>query len=153
MGKASKWLRNLFTGKKAKEKGGDSNPDLLTENIFSSVPATATKEKRWSFRRSVGAAKELNFTEQSFSEPCHGLLDSEIDQKRRAMAVAVATAAAAEAAVMAAQAAAAVVRLTTTAHGRTTRAIEDAAAIKIQSFFRSYLVLTYKNGFQFTVLN
>ncbi|PKU79375.1 uncharacterized protein LOC110092383 [Dendrobium catenatum] len=139
MGKARKWLRNFFAGKKAKEKGGDSTPNWPTENRFSPVPDTATKEKRWSFRRSMGASKDLNSTEASFSEPCHGLSDSEFDQKRHAMAVAVATAAAAEAAVVAAQAAAAVVRLTSKANDRTTRAIEEKSAIKIQSFFRSYL--------------
>ncbi|KAL0925852.1 hypothetical protein M5K25_004223 [Dendrobium thyrsiflorum] len=139
MGKARKWLRNFFAGKKAKEKGGDSTPNWPTESRFSPVPDTATKEKRWSFRRSMGATNDLNSTEPSFSEPCHGLLDSEFDQKRHAMAVAVATAAAAEAAVVAAQAAAAVVRLTTKTNDRTTRAIEETSAIKIQSFFRSYL--------------
>ncbi|XP_020586012.1 uncharacterized protein LOC110028489 [Phalaenopsis equestris] len=130
MGKTSTWLRNIFTGKKSKEKSGDSNPDWNTEKRFASVPAVAAaKEKRWSFRRSVGATKEFNSNsaEQSLSEACgHGLMEFEIDQKRRAMAVA-------------AHAAAAVVRLTATVNDRTNRAMEEASAIKIQSFFRSYL--------------
>ncbi|PSS16006.1 Protein IQ-DOMAIN like [Actinidia chinensis var. chinensis] len=57
------------------------------------------------------------------------------------MAVAVATAAAADAAVAAAQAAAAVIRLTAVTGGCGGRgiAIEEAAAIKMQSNFRAYL--------------
>ncbi|KAL0924694.1 hypothetical protein M5K25_005544 [Dendrobium thyrsiflorum] len=142
MGKASKWLRGLLIGKKEKEKekvkAGNLTIGLTAENR--SVPATKEK-RRWSFRRSVGTAKDLNSTEPRISVPCRELLfDSEIDQKRQAMVVAVATAAAADAAVAAAQAAAAVVRLTAVANGRKTRfAFEEAAAVRIQSVFRSYL--------------
>lgn len=64
----------------------------------------------------------------------------ENDQKTHAIAVAVATAAAADAAVAAAHAAAAVVRLTAIRNGRAMRVVKESAAIKIQSFFRSYLV-------------
>lgn len=56
--------------------------------------------------------------------------------------MAAATAAAADAAVAAAQAAAAVIRLTSVAAGRAS-AVEEAAAVKIQSVFRSYLVRDY----------
>lgn len=64
------------------------------------------------------------------------------------MAVAVATAAAADDALAAAQAAAAVVQLTAISNGgRTSKAVDEAAAIKNQSYFRSYLVL-YPSYFQ-----
>ncbi|XP_020687504.1 protein IQ-DOMAIN 14-like [Dendrobium catenatum] len=143
MGKASKWLRGLLIGKKEKEKvkGGNLTMGLTAENRSASVAVPATKEKRrWSFRRSAGAAKDLNSAEPRISVPCRELFDSEIDQKRQAMVVAVATAAAADAAVAAAHAAAAVVRLTAVANGRKTRAaFEEAAAVRIQSVFRSYL--------------
>lgn len=62
------------------------------------------------------------------------------EQKKHALAVAAATAAVADATAAAAQAAAAVIRLTAAVNGKAT-ATEEAAAIKIQSFFRSYLVL------------
>ncbi|KAK8959904.1 Protein IQ-DOMAIN 31 [Platanthera guangdongensis] len=114
MRKASKWLKSLLKGNKEKEKD-------------------PTKEKmRWSFRISAGSAKNSNSMEPNVSE-------SKIDQKTHAMAVAVAAAAAADAAVAAAEAAADVVRLTTIRNNGTTRAAKEAAAIKIQSFFRSYL--------------
>uniref|UniRef100_R7W737 DUF4005 domain-containing protein n=1 Tax=Aegilops tauschii TaxID=37682 RepID=R7W737_AEGTA len=62
-------------------------------------------------------------------------------ERRWSIAVAIATAAAAEAAVAAKQAAAAVVRYAASAPGskRAVIGIEEAAAIKIQSVFRSYL--------------
>lgn len=114
MGKASKWLRSLLKGNKEKEKD-------------------PPKEKtRWSFRISSGSAKNSNSMEPNVSE-------YENDQKTHAIAVAVATAAAADAAVAAAHAAAAVVRLTAIRNGRAMRVVKESAAIKIQSFFRSYL--------------
>ena len=58
------------------------------------------------------------------------------------MAVAAATAVAADAAVAAAQAVAAVIRLTSTSNA-TSKSIEEAAAIKIQSSFRSHLVFHF----------
>lgn len=64
--------------------------------------------------------------------------DIQNEQKKHAMAVAAATAAAADAAVAAAQAVAVVISLTSASNG-TSKSIEEAAAIKIQSVFRSYL--------------
>ena len=65
-----------------------------------------------------------------------GYSDLDMDQKRQIAATAAATAAAEDAAVAAEQAAAAVIRLT----NRATETVEEAAATKIQSIFRSYLV-------------
>ncbi|XP_010259131.1 PREDICTED: protein IQ-DOMAIN 14-like isoform X2 [Nelumbo nucifera] len=154
MGKTSKWIRSFLTGKKDKEKQREKGKgkvntkqlsSLPTENPTTpiTVPPTTPKEKRrWSFRRSTASAaapKDLNFMEPvAASAPAiQAILESEIEQKKHAMAVAAATAAAADAAVAAAQAAAAVIRLT----AATTRpnAVEEAAAIKIQAVFRSYL--------------
>ncbi|EFJ09364.1 hypothetical protein SELMODRAFT_428081 [Selaginella moellendorffii] len=70
----------------------------------------------------------------------NSVLQTEDEQSKHAMAVAVATAAAAEAAVAAAQAAAAVVRLTggrPSVHGGKPK--EEWAAVKIQTAFRGYL--------------
>ncbi|WOL03131.1 protein IQ-DOMAIN 14 [Canna indica] len=144
MGKTGKWLRRFLTGKKdeKKEKSDDSlySPILLTKSQSSSTSVPAPKEKkRWSFRRSADSRKSSNSPELSISLPVHGLLEAEMNQKRHAMAVAVATAAAADAAVAAAQAAVAAMRLTSGATRAKASAIEEAAAIRIQSAFRAYL--------------
>jgi hypothetical protein len=149
MGKTSKWLRSILTGKKDKEKlQSNQNSSIVIETNPTtpiSIPQTTPKEKRrWSFRRSsatAAASKDLNSTEPiaTMSPVVQTMLDTENEQKRHAMAMAAATAAATDAAVAAAQAAAAVIRLTAAANGRAS-AIEEAAATKIQSVFRSYLV-------------
>lgn len=143
MGKTSKWLRSFLTGKKEKEKEKNIISNKATElpgGTPVSIP-TLKEKRRWSFRRSA-AAKDLNSQDLVENSSPFGLRDVDLDQKRHAMAVAVATAAAADAAVAAAQAAAAVIRLTSKTNGRTS-SIEEAAAIKIQSVFRSYLVHYY----------
>ncbi|MED6108156.1 IQ-domain [Stylosanthes scabra] len=162
MGKAGKWLRNFLTGKKEREKekvkdkcgGGSSATNLNssngTENPTTPNSTTPKEKRRWSFRRSSATntstpttpSKELNFAEPNVtaSQTPQAAASTDIplddEQKKHAMAVAAATAAAADAAVAAAQAAAAVIRLTSGSNGT---AAEEAAAIKIQSVFRSYL--------------
>ncbi|RDX57643.1 Protein IQ-DOMAIN 1, partial [Mucuna pruriens] len=160
MGKTSKWLRNLLTGKKDKEKEKEkSNTNLNsssngTENSTTPSSTTPKEKKRWSFRRSSASAtatatttptttttsKELNFVEPNVtaSQTVKTDTDNQDEQMKHAMAVAAATAAAADAAVAAAQAVAAVIRLTSASNG-TSKSIEEAAAIKIQSVFRSHL--------------
>lgn len=150
MGKTSKWIRNLLTGKKDKDKNSNTSNNhynsVATENQATpiSIPPTTPKEKRrWSFRRSSATGP----TSQKDSEgiavtppPVNAAVaEAENEQKKHAVAIAVATAAAAEAAVAAAQAAAAMIHL----GGIDTvlpSAVEEAAATKIQSVFRSYLV-------------
>ncbi|KAG5236619.1 protein IQ-DOMAIN [Salix suchowensis] len=142
MGKPGKWLRSFLTGKKDKEKGTRNSTPSIENSVtpISIPPATAKEKRRWSFRRSsatAAAPKDSNYTEPvATTQPAavQGPFDSENEQKIHAMAMA----AAADAAVAAAQAAAAVIRLNA-ATSRRASAIEEAAAIKIQSVFRSYL--------------
>ncbi|KAJ6430099.1 hypothetical protein OIU84_021496 [Salix udensis] len=145
MGKPGKWLKSFWTGKKDKETKGSAqqNSTPVIENPATpiSIPPSTPKEKRrWSFRRSsatAAAPKDSNSSEPSASpQPAavQGTLNSDNEQKMHAMAMA----AAADAAVTAAQDAAAVIRLTA-GTSRRNSAIEEAAAVKIQSFFRSYL--------------
>lgn len=67
-------------------------------------------------------------------------LEAESGQKKHALAGAAATAAEADAAVAAAHAAAAVIRLTARVTPRASP-VEEAAAIRIQSVYRSCLVI------------
>ncbi|CAK9142003.1 unnamed protein product [Ilex paraguariensis] len=154
MGKAGKWLRNFLTGKKEKEKEKEKEREKNTSNQQISlgaenpttpitIPPTTPKEKRrWSFRRSSATApgqKDTNSTDTIATiPPSQAVFEAENDQKKHALAVAAATAAAADAAVAAAQAAAAMIRLTVAATERA-NAVEEAAAIKIQSVFRAHL--------------
>ena len=123
-------LRNLLTGKrsdrekeKEKEKCG-TNMCLLngitstteTENPTTPVSTTTTtKEKRrWSFRRS-SASRELNLAEfgvTASSVTVQNDQNAENDQRKH----------------------------DPDSNGLSTRCVEEAAAIKIQSVFRSYLV-------------
>lgn len=134
MGKAAKWLKLFLTGKKEKEKERCGPPPVPMESRSGPLPISHAKEKkRWSFRRSVtGTAMEQKAGNVRKGH-VRGHSDSDMEQRREAVALVMATAAARDAA---AQAAAAVIQLTNTA----TEAVEEAAAIKIQSVFRSYLV-------------
>lgn len=72
------------------------------------------------------------------------IADTENQQNKHAIAVAAATAAAADAAVAAAQAAVAVVRLTSQGRGTLfSGSREKWGAVKIQTFFRGYLVCAF----------
>ncbi|KAE9613993.1 putative IQ motif, EF-hand binding protein [Lupinus albus] len=116
MGRATRWLKNLFGIKRDKEHKKSSNSRGLCHNL---PPNISSSEAAW--------------LQSLYSE-------TEKEQNKHAIAVAAATAAAADAAVAAAQAAVAVVRLTS--HGRDTLfggGYEKFAAVKIQTVFRGYL--------------
>ncbi|KAI3469614.1 hypothetical protein Pfo_026277 [Paulownia fortunei] len=153
MGKTGRWIRNFLTGKKDKEKeskNDQSHQQISANNgydhrpttpISIPQPTTPKEKRRWSFRRSSATApgrQELSSVDNTATTP--PVMDHHVenDSNKHALAVAVATAAAADAAVAAAKAAAAVIQLTAAASFRPT-AVEEAAAIKIQSVFRAYL--------------
>jgi hypothetical protein len=153
MGKAGKWLRSFLPARRGRDKAGAHLPDLALAlplpGPATTTPAStpgAKEKRRWSFRRPAAspgpgpAAKDA--AAQGRLAPYGFLEPRVVDPDQHAVAVAIATAAAAEAAMAAKQAAAAVVRLSASAPGskRTVIGIEDAAAIKIQAAFRSYLV-------------
>ncbi|XP_042967587.1 protein IQ-DOMAIN 19-like isoform X2 [Carya illinoinensis] len=136
MGKTGKWFRSFLTGKKDKEKDqekekgkfpSNQNSSITIENNPTtpiSIPQTTSKEKRrWSFRRlsaTAAAPKDLNSTETVATSPpgVKATLDIENELKNHAIAMAIATTAAANGKIC---------------------SVEEAAAIKIQSIFRSYL--------------
>lgn len=132
MGRTGKWLRNLLTGKRDREKEKEkcsTNLSLVngtTENPTTPVSTTTpTKEKRrWSFRRS-SASRELNLAESGVtaSVTVQIATDAENDQKKHA----------------ATAAPDAVICLTPDSNESSITSVEEAAAIKIQSMFRSYL--------------
>lgn len=147
MGKKSKWITKFLTGKKDKEKSSE-NQQISTnyENPatpISVLPTTPKEKRRWSFRRSSASQtpqKDLSSVETAaVVAPVQSSLEPDNEQKKHAMALALATTAAADAAVAAAQAAAAMMRLAAATPGKATP-VEEAAATKIQSVFRSYLV-------------
>ncbi|WOK99431.1 hypothetical protein Cni_G08143 [Canna indica] len=94
MGKASKWLKNILTGKKEKDNDKDPTGTRLTP-LSVSVPE---EKRRWSFRRTSAA-------------PGHGISVTEA--------------------------------------GSRASAIANAAAVKIQTSFRSHLVRDLYLTFQF----
>ncbi|XP_066325086.1 protein IQ-DOMAIN 19-like [Miscanthus floridulus] len=158
MGKAGKWLRSFLPGRRGRDKAGPlaqaaEPPDLALAlplpGAATTTPAStpgAKEKRRWSFRRpSAAAASPGSAAKDAAAQgrlAPYGFLEPRVvDPDQHAIAVAIATAAAAEAAMAAKQAAAAVVRLSASAPGskRTVIGIDEAAAIKIQAVFRSYL--------------
>lgn len=145
MGKASRWLKNLLVGNKKKEKEKDHNNDI-NSGFMTPDNNNKKEKKRWSFAKQGKnvEVEEPKITQTSSSDTSwlrSYIADTENQQNKHAIAVAAATAAAADAAVAAAQAAVAVVRLTS--HGRGTLfsgSREKWGAVKIQTFFRGYLV-------------
>ncbi|KZV20780.1 protein IQ-DOMAIN 14 [Dorcoceras hygrometricum] len=144
MGNTGKWLKNLLTGKKDREKGSENPRNQkqisATGGAGDENRHTAQREKRrWSFRRSSATAtgrQEANEVENAAAAATPPVMVADMMKKR---ALAVATAAAADAATAAAKAAAVVVQMRNAASGRGSAPVEDAAAVKIQSCFRGYL--------------
>ncbi|KAK8956204.1 hypothetical protein KSP40_PGU009722 [Platanthera guangdongensis] len=132
MGRATRWLRSLFGGKKnGKEHKGST---------ASAVPDERREKRRWSFKsaRDSGEPAALGSGGSTWLKSLYA--ETEKEQSKHAIAVAAATAAAADAAVTAAQAAVAVLQLTS--HGRSGKPggfPEWLAAVKIQRVFRGYL--------------
>nr|XP_010917795.1 protein IQ-DOMAIN 14 [Elaeis guineensis] len=142
MEKAGRWLKSfLMCKREEKDKGETLTSSSPTEAQSDPIPLPTPKEKnRWSFRRQEAAARKGSTSpDQTVSAPTNALSEAEIDQMRHATAAAVTAAAAAGVAVAAAQAAADVMSLTSATTGKTSSAVEEAAAIKIQAVFRSYL--------------
>lgn len=156
MGKAGRWLRHFLPGGR-RDRGNKDKPlapapepghqvSAPWSGTTTTTPAStpgAKEKRRWSFRRpaSPGSAGKEKESKDGGRLAAYGGFIVEPDQ--HAVAVAIATAAAAEAAMVAKQAAAAAFRLSASAPGSKRAAvvgIEDAAAIKIQAVFRSYLV-------------
>lgn len=125
----------MFGFKKDKEKQDNSNSgDRKDKKRQSSAASGALCHNPATIPPNITAAEAVWL--RSFYD------ETETEQSKHAIAVAAATAAAADAAVAAAQAAVAVVRLTS--HGRGTMfggGRERWAAVKIQTFYRGYLVI------------
>ncbi|XP_023000240.1 uncharacterized protein LOC111494521 [Cucurbita maxima] len=124
MGKTGKWLRSFLTGKKDKEKEKrSSNQNFTTTSECPATPISIRhnpkEKKRWSFRRATTAVSrdsyplEMVATTMPVAAAEQAAMDMDYEEQRQGLAIVVAKAAAADAAV--------------------------AAAIKIQSVFRSYL--------------
>jgi hypothetical protein len=151
MGRAGKWLRSFLPSRRGgrdKAAGAAAETDLAlalpgTGTAVTTPASTpgAKEKRRWSFRRPAAASPGAKDAPGG-RLAAYGSLEPRVDPDQHAVAVAIATAAAAEAAMAAKHAAAAVVRLSASAPGskRTVIGIEEAAAIKIQAVFRSYLV-------------
>ncbi|XP_040378360.1 protein IQ-DOMAIN 14-like [Oryza brachyantha] len=138
MGRAGRWLRSFLPSRKDRARAAPA-PETETGHVVAaavtSTPAStpgAKEKRRWSFRRPAVKDAAGNGHGQL------GFLEPRIDPDQHAVAVAIATAAAAEAAVAAKQAAAAAFRLAGSKRAVVV-GIEEAAAIKIQCVFRSYL--------------
>ncbi|OIV98783.1 hypothetical protein TanjilG_20507 [Lupinus angustifolius] len=113
MGKRGKWLRNFFTGGKKKDKEKsltNLSVSIITEKPTTPISTTTKEKRRWSFRRSSATATASK--ELSFAE--------ENEQKKHA------------------QPANVVICMNDDSNEIFT-SLEEAAAIKIQSVFRSYL--------------
>ncbi|KAK7243112.1 hypothetical protein RIF29_37898 [Crotalaria pallida] len=128
MGKTGKWFRNFLAGGKKEKEKSATNLSVSdgTENPTTPISTTPKEKRRWSFRRSSAtatASKELNFSEQNVTASVTvqtAATDAHNEQKKHT------------------QAAAAVICMNLGSDGAF-GSVEEAAAIKIQSVFRSYL--------------
>jgi hypothetical protein len=158
MGKASRWLRNLFLpgwkGRKAKDRGAadaDCQSVLSAPLPSHSQAATAApsgrEKRRWSFRRpGAGASGGAQGQGPLASSSSHCFSEAEVhvvvvaqeqDQQQQVAAVVPEAASSTAGAVVPLPAS---VRTSGAGGGR---GVEAAAAVKIQAAFRSYLVRAF----------
>ncbi|CAD6267067.1 unnamed protein product [Miscanthus lutarioriparius] len=153
MGKAGRWLRNLFLpgrkGRKAKDRAADADCQSVLSAPLPSQAATATpsgrEKRRWSFRRpGAGASGGAQGQGPLASSSSHCFSEAEVhvvvvaqeqDQQQQVAAAAAVVPEAASSTV------GAVVTLPTLGRRSAGRDAEAAAAaaVRIQAAFRSYL--------------
>ncbi|CAD6267097.1 unnamed protein product [Miscanthus lutarioriparius] len=155
MGKAGRWLRNLFLsgrkGRKAKDRAADADCQSVLSAPLPSQAATATpsgrEKRRWSFRRTgagAGAGASGGAQGQGLlaSSSSHCFSEAEVhvvvvaQEQDQQQQVAAAAAVVPEAA---SSTAGAVVTLPASGRRSAGRDAEAAAAVRIQAAFRSYL--------------
>lgn len=164
MGKATKWIKNLLTGKKTSSQ----QPICVDAHQYPKTPfsdslASSKDKRRWSFRKPSTTETyqhEPNVVDTtSYMKATQPTIEAENEQKRHALTVAAAakTANAAEmsltcsapriatsvedtAVAAAAQVANKTVTRLSYSAPQIATSVEDTAATKIQSVFRSYLV-------------
>lgn len=129
MGKASKWIKNLLTGKKSSSNQSISvDAQQYSKTPISNSLASSKDKRRWSFRKPSTTEtyqQELNVVDTT-SNMKAVTLEAENEHKRHALTVAVATAAAADAAAKAANEA--LMRLTYSSSPIATSAKDTAVA-------------------------
>lgn len=138
MGKATRWVKTLL--------GIGKEPKIASITGVTASAGDGEDKKRWSFGRSRrhGSGNGSSLSTANDARRRDYCVESD-EHSRHSIAVAIATAAAADAALAAAEAAALAVELTS--YGRRVRLVggfgsrEWLASIKIQSFFRGFLVI------------
>lgn len=151
MGRATRWLKGLFGIKRDRDRDTDQHhkPSSNSTSVScfeykkgSSFGREPTSPASVLCHNPATIPPNISPSEAAWLRSFYG--ETEDEQSKHAIAVAAATAAAADAAVAAAQAAVAVVRLTS--NGRGTMfggGRERWAAVKVQTFFRGYLVCVF----------
>ncbi|XP_010694040.2 protein IQ-DOMAIN 19 [Beta vulgaris subsp. vulgaris] len=165
MGRTGKWLKSFLIGKKDKNvnkdlKANETNKQSISIDQETSTtppvtlprPTTPKEKKRWSFRRSSASSntkekeKDPNTAAATAALPPQNSDAVVVVQRVLTVAqpeteveeVAADTDVAANATVVDAEVTAAVIDQSSSTEGKD-EAIEEAAAVKIQSMFRSYL--------------
>ncbi|CAL1414281.1 unnamed protein product [Linum trigynum] len=139
MGKAARWIKNLFGIKPTTRGSKDSDEGKEKRTGCGGFGHSVKDSGEPLCRNPATIPPNISPAEAAWLKSYYS--QTEKEQSKHAIAVAAATAAAADAAVAAAQAAVAVVRLTS--HGRGTMfgggSHERWAAVRIQTVFRGYL--------------
>lgn len=139
MGKASKWIRNFLLGKKEeKEKDKKRVSSVPTESLGNprAMLSAAKEKRRWSFKKSTTTEKithhksNRSFDSISTAQLVKQVLEEHEIEQIRIKAVLVTTNKEVNW----------TVPVATTPDSQAIIPLNDAAAIKIQAAFRSYLV-------------